>query len=219
MTATVAELLARLTIFPMPVHIDGRKAQVSDGFHPKGDMAFRNGVGHRGEDYLYRKKKSSRPVHPFSSKWYEIPTEYPVPSLAAGPGVIHAIGWKSTGWHVVIDHGDGVGTAHHHGQRKSEQLGLKVGMHVKAGQPVQIVGGSPVGYGLVHLHHDVAIRGRFIDPAPYRKGWKHLELDEAWLLAPSAAGVTPLDDAAATAVEEAGGALSGVASRLLDLLG
>lgn len=172
----------KLTHFPVAMHPDGRRAQVSDGVHTPADKAAgRSGRVHRGHDVMYRKPKSSAPRHPYSSKWYEIPEDCPTPALAAGDGVVFRIGALDTGWHVILDHGDGVGTAYHHGELSlSPRFGLRVGAQVRGGQPLMVVGGSPIGYGLVHLHFDTAMRGHFFDCSVLMAKWKHVPFEEAW---------------------------------------
>lgn len=190
-TALEAALLARLTHFSLPIHPDGRKATISDGFHERGDMRYRNGVGHRGFDAMWRKRLASPPDHPWSSKWYEAQKGRRVPVLARGPGRVVIAELLSTGGWVVLDHGMGVGTAQHH----LAELLVVPGQLVVAGQPVGIMGGSPIGYGLVHDHDDTAIGcafdvkrmrkyqridGTCIDPAPFMTKAIHITESEAW---------------------------------------
>jgi murein DD-endopeptidase MepM/ murein hydrolase activator NlpD len=162
-------------VWPVPVAPDGRTPRISDGFHRAGDMSVRAGVGHRGQDVMFRKRWPTAPRHPWSSRWYEMLPH--IPALAAQEGVVVRCGRLDTGWHVIVDHGDGVGTGYHH---LSELLDVQVGSHLRAGQPLGIVGGSPVGYGLVHLHFDVAVDGRFIDAAKPMRRWSYLTLSDAW---------------------------------------
>lgn len=189
-------------IFPLPKHNDGRKASVSDGFHAKGDMKYRNGVGHRGSDVMYRKKAASAPVHPYSSKWYEIPKPaglggYDVPVLAVETGKIVAACKLTTGYWVALDLGGGVGVAYHHLQHIFVDATQVDGAYpvVGEGTPLGSVGGSPVGYGLWHLHFDKAtgckfdanflakygrLDGKFVDAGKYLAGCTHLSLVDAW---------------------------------------
>ena len=157
-------------VYPVPIAADGRKASISDGFHARGDMRFRNGVGHRGHDIMYRKPRSGPAHHPWSSRWYEMIPH--TPALAAGPGLVFRAGRLATGWHVIIDHGDGAGTGYHH----LAEILVRKGQIVTAGLPVGIVGGSPIGYGLAHLHCDVAQDGKFFDAARLMARWRHVPL-------------------------------------------
>ena len=163
-------------LWPVPIAADGRKPQISDGFHAAGDASVRGGVGHRGQDIMYRKLLPTAPRHPWSSKWYEMLPR--TPAVAANEGVVYRSGRLDTGWHVILDHGDGIGTGYHH---LSELLpGTERGCRVRAGEPLGVVGGSPIGYGLCHLHFDVAADGRFQDAARWMKRWGFLTLEQAW---------------------------------------
>lgn len=164
-------------VWPVPLAPDGRKPQISDGYHRAGDPKKRQGQGHRGQDIMYRRRalRASQP-HPWSSPNYEMLPK--TPALAANDAVVFRSGKLATGWHVILDHGDGVGTGYHH---LSELLpGTEPGALIYAGTPLGIVGGSPIGYGLVHLHFDVALVGRFIDAAQVMRRWSYLNLEEAW---------------------------------------
>ena len=163
-------------VWPFPVFpgLPARKPQISDGFHAAGDKAFRGGVGHRGQDVMLRKRLPSSAKHPWSSKWYYV--EENTPALACGSGVVARAQKLATGWCVEIAHGDGLGTTCHH---LSKAL-VSTGVRVVAGQPIGIVGGSPIGYGLVHLHFDVKAGGKFQDAARWMRKWGYVTLDEAW---------------------------------------
>ena len=164
--------------WPVPIAPDGRLPQISDGFQLAGDSAKRGGAGHRGQDIMYRigrLKKAQQPF-PWSSKHYEMLPG--MPALAANRGYIYRAGQLSSGWHVIIDHGDGLGTGYYH---LSQLLpGVEAHASVNAAQPLGIIGGSPIGYGLVHLHFDAAIDGRFIDAAKVMRTWRHVPYEEAW---------------------------------------
>jgi len=165
-------------LWPVPISADGRKPSISDGFHLAGDTRFRQGVGHRGQDIMYRRRLLGPPVapHPWSSPHYEM---FPrTPAIAANEGEVYRCGRLVTGWHVILDHGDGFGTGYHHLSELAH--GLEHGARVAAGEPLGVVGGSPVGYGLVHLHFDVATNGRFIDAAAVMRRWGYVTLEQAW---------------------------------------
>jgi murein DD-endopeptidase MepM/ murein hydrolase activator NlpD len=162
--------------WPVPIAADGRRPTISDGFHEAGDPTVRNGAGHRGQDVMYRKAWPSAPKHPWSSRWYEMLPR--TPAIAARSGEVFRCGRLSTGWHVILDHGEGIGTAYHH---LSELVaGIEHGSFVHTASPLGVIGGSPVGYGLVHLHFDVAIGGRFIDAGKLMRRWGYVTLEQAW---------------------------------------
>ncbi len=186
-----------MSTYPLPRHVDGRKACVSDGFHTLDDLRLgRSKRQHRGADIMFRKLLPSKPQHPHSSKWYEIPKPlihggYDVPVLAVGTGMVAAAGRLNTGCWVALDLGGGVGVAYHHLSRVLVQPGLCVG----EGTPLGFVGGSPVGYGLWHLHFDYAtgcrweparlakicrLDGTFGNPAPFLATCRHVTLAESW---------------------------------------
>jgi murein DD-endopeptidase MepM/ murein hydrolase activator NlpD len=165
----------------IPVPMLDRRASISDGFHPKGDMRFRNGVGHRGTDWMYRRRlpalTKAAMGHPWGSRWYFMVPN--TPALAILPGKVYRAGKLSTGWRVILDHGSEHGSGYYH--LSSLAPGIDFGINVEAGQPLGVIGGSPAPgtFGLCHLHLDVAIKGRFVDPAPFARKWRHLSLAEA----------------------------------------
>lgn len=154
---------------PMESATNGDQPTVSDGFHPKGDVRFRGGQGHRGLDWMYWKgpkhPRYGEPLGKWESKGFYC--EPDTRALAALGGVVTVARQLKTGWAVAIDHGARVETAYHH---LSAAL-VQKGQVVEAGQPVGVVGGSPVGYGLVHLHFDFVVDGKFVDSGPYVKTW------------------------------------------------
>lgn len=164
------DLNASTWVWPITLAADGRKPEISDGFHPVGDVTHRGGVGHRGQDIMYRKHAASPAASPWSSKWYEMLPH--TQALAANEGTIFRVGELDTGWHVIIEHADHIGTAYHHLSKVLDNV--HVGDSVVAGQPLGIVGSPPHGYQLAHLHFDVALNGKFLDAAKYMKRWKYL---------------------------------------------
>jgi murein DD-endopeptidase MepM/ murein hydrolase activator NlpD len=86
---------------------------------------------------------------------------------AAGDGVVTKAGWGSMGegWHVVIDHGNGVKTWYLH---SNGQFKVKAGDQVKAGQIIMYMGctGNCTG---THLHFAFWINGQPKNPENYVK--------------------------------------------------
>jgi hypothetical protein len=166
-------------VAPIPKAPGGRRPRVSDGFHEAGGKA-RGGKGHRGTDWMYRRVFpwlwSMATVHPWGSRWHFMLPAIPV--VAILPGRVVSAGKLATGWHVRIDHGQGHDSTYHHLASVLESI--EPGVHVGAGQPVGVVGGSPIGYGLVHLHLDCRINGKYVDPGAWIPRWKVLSFDEAW---------------------------------------
>lgn len=178
------EILAQLDFFPVPRALDGRKASVSDGYHPVGDKRFRNGYGHRGVDIVWKRRVPARAVdHPWGSKWFYVPRDpHQRPVVAAGAGRVVICGPRIengllTGQCVILEHAHHVGTGYHH----LESIFVKVGDWVEAGEVVGIMGGAPLpAFGLKHLHFDLAHHGKFLDSAPYLAQLEHLTLEKAW---------------------------------------
>jgi murein DD-endopeptidase MepM/ murein hydrolase activator NlpD len=163
--------------WPLPIAADGRRPRISDGFHARGDMRHRGGVGHRGQDIMYRHLVPlRRPRHPRESRWYDVPER--TPALAAHTGTVYRCGRHATGWHVILQHADGIGTGYHHLAELAP--GVAEGWSFDAGAVLGLVGGSPTGYGLVHLHFDLAVEGRFVDASALMARWRYLTLAAAW---------------------------------------
>jgi hypothetical protein len=165
-------------VWPVPLAPDGRRPEISDGYHAAGNPKVRGGEGHRGQDIMYRRRLlgPANAPFPWSSPHYEM---FPrTPAIAANEGRVYRSGRLATGWHVILEHGDGVGTGYHH---LSELLpGIEHDVWINRGQPLGIIGGPPAGYPLVHLHFDVAIGGRFIDAAQLMRRWGFVALADAW---------------------------------------
>jgi hypothetical protein len=164
-------------VWPMERHrTDNRTPVISDGRHPAGDMRFRNGKGHRGNDIMFRKRvttprgKEATLNHPWESRGFEVPPMHH--ALAAGPGRVTVSKWLRTGYCVAIDHGFGVSTGYHH----LSELLVAAGDEIASGEAVGIVGAPPPAKkggrpGLVHLHFDLLIGGKFVDPEPWLLTW------------------------------------------------
>lgn len=84
------------------------------------------------------------------------------PILAAGNGVVVEAGWHSGyGRRVEIQHPNGYSTAYNH--MSGFARGIREGVRVKQGQLVGFLGSSGLSTG-PHLHYEVMVNGRFVDP-------------------------------------------------------
>ncbi|GIU85298.1 MAG: hypothetical protein KatS3mg008_2073 [Acidimicrobiales bacterium] len=84
------------------------------------------------------------------------------PVRAAGPGVVVAAGWRGGyGNAVVVDHGNGISTLYAH----LSETSVKPGDLVDRGTVVGKVGSTGLSTG-PHLHFEVRIYGRPVDPTP-----------------------------------------------------
>lgn len=72
--------------------------------------------------------------------------------------------YRSYGEYIVINHHDGTMTLYAHGQPGSRKV--QPGQKVKQGQTIMLVGttGNSTGY---HLHFEVLVNGKTVDPRPY----------------------------------------------------
>jgi len=72
------------------------------------------------------------------------------------------------GWRVVIDHGGGVVTRYVHLQAGSIPRGIAANQRVSEGQRIGTVGNTGnAGRTPAHVHFNVQINGRNVDPETY----------------------------------------------------
>jgi hypothetical protein len=161
-----ADVLSGRWAWPVPSW-NGRAPVISNGFH-----TLPNGQHHDGVDLMYARTASDTaltPGSPNGSKGYVMPDG--THALAASDGVV----WKATkiptGLSVVIGHGTGLATFYAH---LTEVL-VHEGDHVRAGQPIGVIGANPLdGEHLKHLHFEIwrdAKQARAIDPEPLMRAW------------------------------------------------
>lgn len=95
----------------------------------------------------------------------DLPAPARTPVRAAGDGVVRARGHNGGyGHYVRLDHGFGVHTAYGHLRRFAR--GLKRGRRVRRGDIIGYVGSSGRSTG-PHLHYEVQVDGRAVDPLPF----------------------------------------------------
>ena len=91
---------------------------------------------------------------------------YGAPVLAAADGVVVYAGIMSGyGNCVMISHGNNIVTLYGHGQT----ILTEVGKEVKQGEVIMAVGSTGISTG-PHLHFEVRIEGKAVDPLPYLDG-------------------------------------------------
>jgi murein DD-endopeptidase MepM/ murein hydrolase activator NlpD len=89
-----------------------------------------------------------------------------LPIRAAGNGLVRAAGWDSGyGRRVEIEHNHGYVTTYSH--MSSFAPGIKDGVRVRQGQIIGRLGSSGLSTG-PHLHYEVLINDRFVDPLAIR---------------------------------------------------
>ena len=88
------------------------------------------------------------------------------PILAAGRGTVVKHGWAGGyGRQIKIRHANGYVTSYSHLRRYAR--GLKVGSKVRLGEPIGQVGTSGLSTG-PHLHYEVSVNGRRVNPMRIR---------------------------------------------------
>jgi murein DD-endopeptidase MepM/ murein hydrolase activator NlpD len=85
---------------------------------------------------------------------------------ASGNGVVDKIGWESGyGKYVRIRHANGYETAY--GHMTAFARGIEPGVRVRQGQVIGFVGSTGLSTG-AHLHYEILVNGRFVDPMRIR---------------------------------------------------
>lgn len=92
----------------------------------------------------------------------DIAAETGTPILAADSGRVIIAGWVSGyGNYIAIDHGRGISTGYGHCSR----IDVSVGQDVQRGQVIGAVGSTGHSTG-PHVHFEIRVNGRPVDPAP-----------------------------------------------------
>ena len=88
------------------------------------------------------------------------------PIMAAGNGTIAFAGWKSGyGKHIKIRHANGYETSYSH--MTGFAGGSREGARIRQGQVIGYVGSTGLSTG-PHLHYEVSVNNRFVDPMKIR---------------------------------------------------
>lgn len=88
----------------------------------------------------------------------------PVYAAEAGTVKLAKAGGSGYGYHVIIDHGNGLQTLY--GHMKAGSLKVTAGQKVKRGQQIGQIGSTGFSTG-PHLHFEVRVNGTKVNPAPY----------------------------------------------------
>lgn len=127
---------------PVPARSAAPLPAFSSGFGPRSDPFHGGPAIHAGID---------------------LPGAIGTPVLASAPGKIRFTGRAGGyGLMVEIDHGGGLATRYGHVSR----ILLRPGMPVAAGQVIALMGSTGRATGS-HLHFEVRLHGRPVDPLPY----------------------------------------------------
>nr|WP_246544683.1 M23 family metallopeptidase [Ancylobacter dichloromethanicus] len=88
------------------------------------------------------------------------------PIYAAGNGVIKKAAWTSGyGRRIEIQHANGYVTTYSH--QSGFAKGIREGVRVRQGQLIGYIGSTGLSTG-AHLHYEVLVNGRFVDPMRIR---------------------------------------------------
>ncbi|NVK36065.1 MAG: M23 family metallopeptidase [Rhodobacteraceae bacterium] len=124
---------------------------------PVSDGQFRSGFGMRRHPILkYRKMHTG----------VDWAAKRGTPIMAAGNGVIKKAGWSSSyGRRIELSHANGYTTTYNH--MTAFAKGITEGMRVSQGQIIGYVGSTGLSTG-PHLHYEVMVNNRYVDPMRIR---------------------------------------------------
>jgi murein DD-endopeptidase MepM/ murein hydrolase activator NlpD len=84
------------------------------------------------------------------------------PIYASGNGTVDKVGWESGyGKYIRLRHANGYETAY--GHMTAYARGVNPGVRVRQGQVIGYVGSTGLSTG-AHLHYEILVNGRFVDP-------------------------------------------------------
>ena len=123
----------------------------------KHDVAFTSGYGVRSDPF-----RSAAAMHP----GIDLAGPVGTPIQATADGTVLRAGWNSGGYGnlVEIDHGRGITTRYAH----LSAMSVKAGDRVTRGELVGRMGSTGRSTGS-HLHYEVRIDGRAVNPIPFMK--------------------------------------------------
>ena len=123
----------------------------------KASVEFTSGFGVRSDPF-----HAGAAMHP----GIDLAGSYGTPIYATADGTVLRAGWNSGGYGnlVEIDHGRGITTRYGH----MSAILVRAGDHVTRGQQVGRMGSTGRSTG-THLHYEVRIDGRAVNPIPFMK--------------------------------------------------
>jgi len=144
-----------------------------------GSLDYFDESGKSAQKFLVRKPVAQgRFTSPFGMRRHPILRRYRMhsgidwaapsgtPILAAGNGVVKKIGTRAGyGRSITLQHTNGYETTYNH--MSGYAKGLKQGQRVRQGQVIGFVGSTGLSTG-PHLHFEVMVNGRFVDPMKIR---------------------------------------------------
>jgi murein DD-endopeptidase MepM/ murein hydrolase activator NlpD len=91
---------------------------------------------------------------------------YGTPIFASGNGIVERVGWEGGyGKYVRVKHNNGYETAY--GHMSAFARGIEPGKRVRQGQVIGFVGSTGLSTG-AHVHYEIVVNGRFVDPMRIR---------------------------------------------------
>ena len=124
---------------------------------PVGTAVMRSGFGFRRHPILGYSKMHT------GVDWA---AAYGQPIYASGNGVVERVGWEGGyGKYVRLKHNNGYETAY--GHMSAFARGIEPGKRVRQGQVIGFVGSTGLSTG-AHVHYEIIINGRFVDPMRHR---------------------------------------------------
>jgi murein DD-endopeptidase MepM/ murein hydrolase activator NlpD len=141
----------------------------------KASVSFTSGFGVRSDPF-----NSGAAMHP----GIDLSGTYGTPIYATADGTVMRAGWNSGGYGnlVEIDHGRGITTRYGH----MSGIMVSAGQHVTRGQQIGRMGSTGRSTGN-HLHYEVRIDGRAVNPIPFMKSTDYV------LAMQRRAGAAPMD--------------------------
>ncbi len=168
-------------VYPVP-SLGDRHAAISSGFGTPRSDPDGTKRKHLGADLMFQRRSSRDLIDVYpagtvnGTKGYVMPDD--IPALAASAGVVRYAKWTAVGFTAIVRHASGWATYYTH----MTSLAVARGDRIATGQPIGIIGGSPLdGAHLKHLHFELwkhGTRAGVLDPAPYLDAWPRVVIPD-----------------------------------------